>query len=64
VADVPPKRPTGRPPLDPTDESVRLSFRLTTKQYDEVYRQAAARRLTVAEYLRAVVKHAAQIRRP
>ena len=49
----------GRRPLDPTDPSVRLSFRLTTKQYDEAYKRATAARLTLAEYLRAVVARAA-----
>jgi len=49
----------GRPPLDPTDPSVRVAFRLTTKQYDQVYHRATASRLTVSEYLRAVVTKAA-----
>jgi len=50
----------GRPPLDATDASVRVAFRLTTKQYDDVYRRAAAARLTLAEYLRAVIAKAAR----
>ena len=62
MADVLPKRRPGRPPLDPSDPSVQLSFRLTTKQYDLAYTRAAAARLTLAEYLRAAV--AADTRRP
>lgn len=53
----------GRPPLDRTDPSVHVTFRLTTKQYDEAYRRAAAARLTLAEYLRAVVAKAASVDR-
>jgi len=50
----------GRPPLDPTDPAVCVTFRLTTKQYDEAYKRATAARLTLAEYLRAVVAKAAR----
>jgi len=50
----------GRPPLDPADESVRLSFRLTTRQYDLTYKRAADARLTLAEYLRKLVADAAK----
>ena len=64
MADVTPKRRPGQPPLDPTDTSVRLSFRLTTKQYDLAYKQASAARLTLAQYLRAVVAQAARNTRP
>lgn len=48
----------GRPPIDATDPSVRVAFRLTSKQYDLAYRRATAARLTLSEYLRAVVAKA------
>jgi len=54
------KHKRGRPPIDATDPSVHVSFRLTTTQYDEAYKRAAAARLTLAEYLRAVVAKAAR----
>lgn len=50
----------GRPPIDPTDPAVCVTFRLTTKQYDLAYKRATAARLTLAEYLRAVVARAAK----
>jgi hypothetical protein len=50
----------GRPPLDPADESVRLSFRLTTRQYDLTYKRATEARLTIGEYLRKLVDAAAK----
>jgi len=43
---------TGRPSLDPSDPSVRFTLTLPAKQYDAVYRTAAAERQTVSEYLR------------
>ena len=44
---------TGRPPLDPNDrQSVRVCVRIPTKQYDELYRQAAGGRVSVPEVIR------------
>lgn len=45
------RRP-GRPPLDPTDPSVRLSVRLPAKAYDALYTRAQDARLSFADYLR------------
>jgi len=45
------RRP-GRPPLDPTDPSVRLSVRLPAKAYDALYTRARDARLSFADYLR------------
>jgi hypothetical protein len=47
------KRP-GRPPLDPEDDAdtVRLSVRVTPKQFDETQRQAGAARMTMADWIR------------
>ena len=46
---------TGRPSLDPSDPSVRLTLTLPTKRYDAVYRTATAARQSVPEYLRAML---------
>ena len=51
---------TGRPPLNPTDPSVHVHFRLTTTQYDLTYKRAAEARLTISEYLRKLVADAAK----
>jgi len=48
------KRP-GRPSIDPSDPSVRLTLTLPAKRYDAVFRTATAARQTVPEYLRAVL---------
>jgi len=39
----------------PTAPSVPVHVRLTAKAYDATYRQATAARMTLAEYLRALV---------
>jgi hypothetical protein len=46
------KRTPGRPPLDDDDDSVSVSFRVPAAQYDDLYRQAQAERLTLSEHLR------------
>lgn len=46
------RRRPGRKPLDPTDPSVPVMFRIPSKQYDAVYARAARERLTVAEHIR------------
>ena len=46
---------TGRPSLDPSDPSVRLTLTLPTKRYDSVFRTASASQQTVPEYLRALL---------
>jgi len=45
----------GRPRLAADDSSVNVHFRLTSKQYDRAYQQAAEARLPLGEWLRRVV---------
>jgi hypothetical protein len=45
-------RPPGRPPLDDDDESVPVSTRMPTRQYNDLYERAQAARVSVAEQLR------------
>jgi len=46
------RRRPGRPALDATDPSVRLTLTLPAKRYDVLYREAGASRLTVPELIR------------
>jgi hypothetical protein len=46
---------TGRPSLDPSDPSVRLTIHLPSKRYDAVYHAASATRQTMAEFVRSAV---------
>ena len=55
MATDPPRRPPGRPPLDQQDPSVSIHFRLPAKQYDDLWRRAAAERTTVGDLLRHFV---------
>jgi hypothetical protein len=48
------KRP-GRPRLALDDDSVPLSVRLTAKQYEATQKQAAADRMTMAEWVRQML---------
>ena len=48
------KRP-GRPRLAADDDSVQLSVRVTTKQFDATQRQAAADRMTMADWIRQIL---------
>jgi len=50
---------TGRPRLDPNDESVDVHFCLPSKIYDQTQQAADRVRLTHTEWLRAVVTYAA-----
>ncbi len=50
--DSTPTRRPGRPPLDGEDASVSVSFRVSTSQYDDLYRRAQRERRTVSEQLR------------
>lgn len=45
-------RNTGRPRLDPADQSVAYTFRLPARELDRLRREAARLRLTLAELLR------------
>jgi hypothetical protein len=49
---MPPTRKPGRPPLDDGDETVSVSFRLPSAQYDELARRAQQERLSLSEQLR------------
>ena len=42
----------GRPPLDDDDESVPVSLKLPSKQYDDLWRQAQAQEVSVPEVIR------------
>ena len=55
-------RPRGRPPLDPDDPSVSLQFKLPGKEYDAVYKAASAHRVSIAEFMRNVVRR--ELHRP
>jgi hypothetical protein len=46
------RRPPGRPPLDPTDRSVRLSVSVTASTYDAIYLRAKTARMTISEFVR------------
>ena len=63
MADHPPRRKLGRPPLDPSNGSVRLSITMPTKTFDAVYAGASAARLTMAEYVRRRLRAGATARR-
>lgn len=43
---------TGRPPLDPQDPSIRMGFRVSSKQYDALYVRAKDARMNVSEFIR------------
>jgi len=50
------KARAGRPPLDPSDPSVRVCVRLPSKHYDQLYRQADAGRVSVPELIRQSIR--------
>lgn len=56
-------RGKGRPRLDDTDVTIPVSTKLTTSQYDAMYRRAAAARVSVAEQVRRDVADAARLAR-
>ena len=43
---------TGRPPLDPSDPSVKICVTVPSKRYDQLYQTAAGTRVTVPELIR------------
>jgi hypothetical protein len=49
------KRKPGRPPLDPTDPSVDVYFRLPSKQYEELWKRAVKDRCSVPEHIRRLL---------
>lgn len=48
-----PRKPLGRPRLDPADTSVPLSLRLPSRQYDALVQRALDARRSVAAQARA-----------
>jgi len=48
------KRP-GRPRVAPNEETVQTSVRMSAKQFDATQRQAAADRLTMADWIRQIL---------
>ena len=54
---------TGRPSLDPSDPTVRLTLHLPAKRYEAVYHAAGAARQTVPEFLRAAVTRELTLRK-
>ena len=55
-----PRRPGGRPPLDPSDPdgSTDVHVRLPVREYDELYAAARASRVSVPELIRRRVRQA------
>ena len=52
-------RPRGRPPLASRQpKSVNVHLRLSAPQYDATWRQATAARVTVPQWIRAVLQSA------
>ena len=52
------KKRTGRPPLDPSDSTVRLTLYLPAKQFDAVYQRARDERQTMPAVVRQVLTRA------
>lgn len=62
VCDVPiavERRRRGRPPLAENDPSCDLTLTIEGSLYDRLYRRAADRRMTVPEFIRALLRSAA-----
>jgi hypothetical protein len=49
-------RPTGRPPLDRSDPSVKVNLTMPSKQYDSLYAEARKRQATIPEVIRDRLK--------
>lgn len=49
----------GRPPLDRSDKSVVVSFRVPGRMFDHVCRSANVERLTVPEIIRRALRNSA-----
>jgi len=54
----------GRPPLDDSDKTVRMTFRLTTKKYDALYTRAREARMNLSEFVRTRLEPAGGKIRP
>jgi hypothetical protein len=55
---VTPKRPPGRPPLDPTDPSTTVHVRLPSRAYDSLYALAQQHRVSVPAVIRELIARA------
>jgi predicted HicB family RNase H-like nuclease len=53
----------GRPPLDPADPSAQLNVRIPSKHYDAAYSHARAERLSLAAYVRRLLRAAISVSR-
>lgn len=49
-------RPRGRPALEPRTPSVNIHVRVSSSQYDDMYAKARAARVTMAEWIRTVLR--------
>lgn len=56
------KKSPGRPPLDDDDESVPVSTRMPSRQYDDLSQRAKDARVSVAEQVRRDVAAATKFR--
>jgi hypothetical protein len=49
------RRRVGRPPIDPDDESVKLSLTIPAKRYDELCSDARRHRMTLPDLVRRLL---------
>ena len=50
-------KPRGRPRIDPDDQSVTYTVRVSSRQLATTQREAKAARMTTAEWIRSVLAH-------
>jgi len=48
----------GRPPIDPSDRSVAVSFALPSKRYDRLYQRALLLKRSVPDLVRTALQYA------
>jgi hypothetical protein len=51
-----PKRPRGRPPIDPSDRSVPYSVKIPAKDFAQAETRAKDERLTLADWIRRMLR--------
>jgi len=56
------KRSRGHPPLDDDDESVAVSVKMPSKQFDDAYDRAKRARVTIPEQIRRDMREASEKR--
>jgi len=49
-------RRNGRPPLDDHDVSVRVSFRVPSREYDDLYHRAQRQRVNISDVIRRCLR--------